>query len=66
MNNYLTKEEIDINKIYDYNLYPDRISGRCENVIWHILKVLYRRGNYLGNAGTVPWKKVSKSKKSKE
>ncbi|MGN8842522.1 hypothetical protein ACTNDN_06820 [Niallia sp. HCP3S3_B10] len=31
MNKYLIKEEMDINKIYDYNLYPDRISGRCDN-----------------------------------
>ncbi|MDX8363172.1 hypothetical protein ACSVDA_18870 [Cytobacillus sp. Hm23] len=30
--------EIDLNKVYDYKKYPDKVSGRCDNCNSSIFK----------------------------
>jgi len=47
------QQEIDLNKVYDYARYPDKVSGRCDNCNSAYFKSSVKGGVFYVNAYNV-------------
>ncbi|AQU76930.1 hypothetical protein BUW91_27320 (plasmid) [Priestia megaterium] len=54
------QQEIDLNKVYEYAKFPDKVSGRCNNCNSSYFKSSVKGGVFLRKCRNVARRRVSK------